>query len=48
MRVVEPRLTEAVRGVELVLARGRIVRVLPGFDRKTLADVLAVLEVPPC
>lgn len=48
VRVVEPNLTEAVRGVEIVLARGRIVRVPPGFDRKTLADVLTVLEVPPC
>jgi hypothetical protein len=53
VRVVEPNLTEAEYplaggGVEIVLARGRTVRVPPGFDRQTLADVLSLLEVPPC
>jgi hypothetical protein len=35
-------------GVEIVLAQGRTVRVRSGFDRQTLADVLAVLEARPC
>lgn len=48
VRVVEPGLAEAGRGVEIVLERGRTVRVQAGFDRQTLADVLAVLEVRPC
>ena len=48
VRVVEPSLTEAACGVEIIFAHGRAVRVLPGFDRQTLADVLAVLEVRPC
>ena len=38
----------AAHGVEIVLARGCTVRVKAGFDRQTLADVLAVLEVRPC
>ena len=38
----------ATHGVEIVLAHGRTVRVRAGFDRQTLADVLAVLEVRPC
>ena len=48
VRVVEDAAVEATRGVEIVLAHGRTVRVRPGFDRQTLADVLAVLEVRPC
>ncbi len=35
-------------GVEIVLDRQRTVRVRAGFDRQTLADVLAVLEARPC
>jgi hypothetical protein len=35
-------------GVEIVLGSGRVVRVLPRFDRQTLANVLAVLEARPC
>lgn len=35
-------------GMEIVLAHGRTVRVRPGFDRQTLADVLSVLETRPC
>ncbi|MEN6495789.1 MAG: hypothetical protein ABFD16_16025 [Thermoguttaceae bacterium] len=48
VRVVEPRRTEGPGGVEIVLEQGRTVRVPVGFDRQTLADVLAVLEVRPC
>ncbi len=36
------------RGVEIILAQGRTVRVQAGFDRQTLADVLAVLEAQTC
>jgi hypothetical protein len=48
VRVVEDAATEATGGVEIILAEGRTVRVRSGFDRQTLADVLAVLEVRPC
>jgi len=41
-------LTSAAQGVEIILGPGRTVRVPAGFDRQTLADVLAVLEAPPC
>ena len=34
--------------VEIVLTQGRTIRVRAGFDRQTLADVLAVLEARPC
>jgi hypothetical protein len=34
--------------VEIVLRQGRTVRVGAGFDRQTLAEVLAVLETQPC
>lgn len=43
-----PGLTETGDGLEIVLAQGRTVRVRAGFDRQTLADVLAVLEAQPC
>jgi len=48
VHVVEPRVSDADRGVEIVLEQGRTVRVRPGFDRQTLADVLSVLEARPC
>ena len=35
-------------GIEIVLDRGRRVRVEPGFDRQLLSDVLTVLEERPC
>jgi hypothetical protein len=43
-----PGLTETAHGVEIILGKGRSVRVGAGFDRQTLADVLAVLEAQPC
>jgi len=46
--VVEDAAAEAAGGVEITLAHGCTVRVRSGFDRQTLADVLAVLEVQPC
>jgi transposase-like protein len=48
VRVVEDVAAEATSDVEIILAHGRTVRVRSGFDRQTLADVLAVLEVRPC
>jgi len=48
VHVVESRVAEVPSGVEIVVGHGRTVRVAPGFDRQTLADVLAVLEVRPC
>jgi transposase-like protein len=44
----DPDMAKPAHGVEIVLAPGRVVRVQAGFDRQTLADVLAVLEVRPC
>ena len=38
----------AAQGVEIILGPGRTVRVPAGFDRQTLAEVLAVLEARPC
>jgi len=43
-----PAAAGALPAVEIILARGRTVRVRAGFDRQTLADVLAVLEAPSC
>jgi hypothetical protein len=34
--------------LELVLGGERVLRIPPGFDRQTLREVLAVLEVRPC
>jgi hypothetical protein len=53
VRVVEDVAAEAGHplaggGVEIILAHGCTVHVRSGFDRQTLADVLAVLEVRPC
>jgi hypothetical protein len=48
VRVVEDVAAESASDVEIILARGCTVRVRSGFDRQTLADVLAVLEVQPC
>jgi hypothetical protein len=48
VRVVEDVAVEAARGVEIILAHGRTLRVGAGFDRQTLAEVLAVLEVEAC
>src|SRR5437879_4079905 len=38
---VEPPLT---RGIEVVLANGRCLRVAPGFDPNTLTQLVALLE----
>lgn len=35
-------------GIEIVLSRGRRVRVEPSFDRQLLSDVLSVLEERAC
>jgi hypothetical protein len=35
-------------GVEIHWDNGRTVRLRRGFDRRTLAEVLIVLEGPPC
>jgi hypothetical protein len=48
VRVVKDSAMGTTGGVEIVLAPGRTVRVQAGFDRHTLAEVLAVLEVRPC
>jgi hypothetical protein len=48
VHLLKPSATEAAHGVEIVLEKGRTVRVQVGFDRQTLADVLAVLEARPC
>ena len=38
----------ATHEIEIVLRHGRAVHVRAGFDRQTLADVVAVLEAQPC
>ena len=48
VHVVEHAVAGAAQGVEIVLRQGRTVRVGAGFDRQTLAEVLAVLEAAPC
>lgn len=40
---------QTAASIEVVLARGHVVRVPPGFDPVTLRQLLAVLdEAPPC
>jgi transposase len=48
LQVVADRRREDGCGVDILLDDGRTLRIRPGFDRQTLADVLAVLEVRPC
>lgn len=48
VRMVQEATAEATGGVEIVLASPRTVRVQAGFDRQTLAEVLAVLEARSC
>jgi hypothetical protein len=48
LQVVADRGPEDGCGLDLLLGNGRTLRIRPGFDRQTLADVLAVLEVRPC
>jgi hypothetical protein len=44
VRVVPAVAEENRGGLEIALSGGRVIRVRPGVDRQTLADVLAVLE----
>jgi len=48
VRLVPPAVAENSGGLEIALAGGHVIRVRPGVDRQTLADVLAVLEARPC
>jgi transposase len=48
VRVAVENRTDDSGGVEILLDAGRAIRVRPGFDRQTLADVLAVMEASPC
>jgi hypothetical protein len=48
LTVVSPAREEPRGGLEIAWSNGRVLRVPPGFDRQTLADVLAVLEARPC
>jgi transposase-like protein len=45
---VVPKTVARSNSIEIVLDRGRRVRVEPGFNRQLLSDVLAVLEEQPC
>lgn len=45
---VVPAVPTSASTLELVLGRGRVVRVPPGFDAATLRQLLAVLEGPSC
>jgi transposase-like protein len=48
VQLVTGREQRMAGGVEIIAGDGHVVRVLAGFDRQTLAEVLAVLEVRPC
>ena len=48
VQVTADRRPEGGRGVELLLADGRVLRLHLGFDRQTLLDVLGVLEGRGC
>jgi transposase len=48
VRIVAPRSVGQTTAIEIVLSRGRRVRVRPGFDRDTLQAVLDLLEQRPC
>jgi hypothetical protein len=48
VRIVSPAAEENRNGLEIALGDDRVIRVPRGFDRQTLAEVLAVLEVRPC
>jgi hypothetical protein len=48
VQVVVDQARESRSGVEIHWDDGRNVRLQRGFDRQTLADVLAVLEARPC
>jgi hypothetical protein len=48
IQVVMDQAHEAGSGVEVHWDNGRRVRLQRGFDRQTLAEVLAVLEARPC
>jgi len=45
---VEVAHTPTPNSIELILKNGQVVRVLPGFDAATLAQLVAVLEGPSC
>ncbi len=48
VQVVPGQAGEVGSGVEIHWSNGRSVRLHRGFDRQTLAEVLAVLETQPC
>jgi hypothetical protein len=48
VHIVAPRPVGQPTAIEIILPRGRRVRVRPGFDRDTLQAVLDLLEQRPC
>jgi len=48
LQIVTPHPIGQATAIEIVLPRGRRVRVRPGFDRDTLQAVLDLLEQRPC
>jgi transposase-like protein len=48
VQVTAGRRRQAEGSLELVLGGERVLRIPSGFDRQTLREVLAVLEVQPC
>jgi hypothetical protein len=48
VQVVADAVPTQASALEVVLADGRAVRVVPGFDAATLRQLLAVLEGRPC
>jgi hypothetical protein len=48
VEVVAANFAAPSAGIEILLPRGRRLRVRPGFDRVTLETVLEILERRPC
>jgi transposase-like protein len=48
VRLAADRGAEAGHSIEIVLGGDRVLRILPGFDRQTLLDVLGALEIRGC
>lgn len=48
VEVVAAKLAAPAASIEILLPRGRRLRVRPGFDRETLQTVLEILERRPC
>ena len=44
VRIQNAQTTSSTAGLEVVLENGRVIRVVPGFDRETLVELIALIE----